>query len=290
MGSRYTNLTLYGIEQDRLLSYLSSIARDSYVSPTENQFVTVYDIAFESSVEDEPLYGAYEKVFRSSLPQEHADEHMRLLKMAFSKSRAGLAKSSELDTQSKNILKQYGGTTEGILVCWATHLSKRFSCPALAVYMRDDSQFWYHLSQNGKMIDEYTTYAETGWQPGQPILSENGMEIKGGDAEKLCLAFGKPERTDEVEIILRKPHQYDKYVGFVATPDYGSLINSQGFQDSITRHQALALALGIPLWWVLHMSYTSITGGEVADLFEDYALSSTEIEQKIAMLKQAKPK
>ncbi|MDX2211645.1 MAG: hypothetical protein SFY66_00015 [Oculatellaceae cyanobacterium bins.114] len=288
MGIRYTNLTLYGLSQKDVLDYLSSIKQNSYISPTENGFTVIYDDSFESVSISDKLRKAYERSALIGVPETHHDEVLAHVRFALSHSQEGQNKIRGLGVRSHEILEQYHGTIEGNLVCWATHLSAQFSCPALAVYLRDDSQFWYHLSQDGVMVDEYTTYAEQDWQPGQPILSETGVDIKGGDAQKLSAAFGKPEKADEVEVILRKPHSYSNYIGFTPFPNYEELLALDGFQDSVVRHQALAIALGMPLWWVISMSYQAIAGGEMEDLFEDYAPDGPSSKQAKALLKRAK--
>ncbi|MBD2493262.1 hypothetical protein [Nostoc sp. FACHB-280] len=293
MGTRYVNLTLYGVTQDELINYLADRGYNSYVSPTENNFTTIYDSSFETSgninnnANTESMYQAYARMFQ--LHNMDSDQNLQLLKYAVTQPHNELAKVKSLDNQANKFLRQYSGTKEGILVCWASHLSQKFSCSALAVYVRDDSQFWYHLSRNGKMIDEYTTYAGENWQPGKAIFSELGTKIKGGDAKKFCVAFNQENKIDEVESILRKPQGFGINDEISIESKYGDLLNLNAFPDAVTRHHTLTLALGITPWWVLHMSYIAITQGEAKDYFDDYEkIYGLSSDQAMALLKQAK--
>ncbi|BAY83341.1 hypothetical protein NIES267_28280 [Calothrix parasitica NIES-267] len=298
MGNRYANLTLYGVKQDDLVDYLSRLGFDSYVSPTENKFTTMYDSSFEVNADSfgndadiERQLQAYEKNFRrSGMPEEYVRENLRIVRIGLSQAQSDVGKVSNLDARSKKIFKQYSGTVEGALVCWTTHLSKRFSCPAFAVILRDDSQMWYHLSVNSSMIDEYTTYADHTWQPGRGITTEDGTEIKGGDANKVCGAFGLEAKTNQLKIILSKPHGRDRNYRFTETIlNCEALINLQSFPDSIIRHHALALSLGMTPWWVLHLSYSAINKGEAKEYIEDYLPHAPSAEEAMKLLKQAQP-
>ncbi|MBD3886387.1 hypothetical protein IFO70_32390 [Phormidium tenue FACHB-886] len=295
MGCQYANLTLYGVNQDTLVRYLSDIGLDSYVSPTQNQFTVMYDSSFEivpgspeSNSELVQLnYKASQMLEYTTQP--HLKAMAELYRLAVAQSQPIVAKLKALDMYSGAIQKRYGGTTEGVLVCWASHLSKKFCCPAFAVYLRDDFQLWYHLSSNGVMVDEYATYATDDWQPGQGIQSELGDKIKGGNARELCNIFGKEAKVNEVEIILRKPHDSNSQHGFGSELNYGDLLSLSSFPNETLRHQSLALALGLPVFWVLYMSYSAISQGEAEDYFDDYISHDSSIQYSIAMLKQAQP-
>ena len=295
MSCQYTNLALYGVDQDELVEYLSMIGKDSYVSPTQNQFTVMYDSSFDispGSFEDNSdlaqlNHKATQMIEHTTQPYLRA--MAELYRLAIAQSQPIVAKLKALDKHSSEILKQYGGTTEGVLACWASHLSRKFCCPAFTTYLRDDSQFWYHLSLNGVMTDEYTTYALNDWQPGQGIQSELGNKIKGGNAKTLCSTYHTEEKTNEVEIILRKPCISSSNHEFTSEINYEILLGLSSFPNEILRHQALVLALGMPACWTLYMSYSAITQGEAEDYLDDYVVHNSSIENSLSMLKQAQP-
>ena len=66
----------------------------------------------------------------------------------------------------------------------ASRLSRELRCPVLAVLNHDDDVFWYQLYLSGELADEYDSspgYFDPSVEPSAPA---------GGDAEKLCSAFG----------------------------------------------------------------------------------------------------
>jgi len=121
----------------------------------------------------------------------------------------------------------------------ARHLSARLECAALAVVNHDDDVLWLGLYERGKVVDEYTS------APGYFDGEERAPE--GGDAERLCRAFGAEGRDAEVEAALRVPA--------------GS---EAGFVFEFERHQALVQALGLPLIAV-GAGFTYIEEGELPD-------------------------
>lgn len=121
MGIQYGNLTLHEVHQEELIDYLNEVGRDAYVSPTFNEFTTVYDKAVDGSNGED------------------------------------LAKLVKLDSRARGIINQYRYGSYSALVCLASHLSERFSCFALAFHIYDGDIFWYHLNQGGEMLDEYIT-------------------------------------------------------------------------------------------------------------------------------------
>ncbi|HVA51091.1 MAG TPA: hypothetical protein VNH11_32420 [Pirellulales bacterium] len=122
-------------------------------------------------------------------------------------------------------------------------LSRQFDCPVLAVLNHDDDILWYQLYVGGELIDEYNScpdYFEAdesfdGDEPGGP---------SGGDAEKLCRAFGAGN-VAAVEKVLRSSGD-DSYV------------------FAVERHQDLVQALGIPSFGV-GAGYRNIMNGESPD-------------------------
>jgi hypothetical protein len=71
---------------------------------------------------------------------------------------------------------------DAILTELATELSRKFDCVALAVLNHDDDVLWYQLCQSGKLTDEYNS---------SPNYFDGGYAApSGGDAAKLCAAFG----------------------------------------------------------------------------------------------------
>src|SRR5512138_2530573 len=104
----------------------------------------------------------------------------------------------------------------------ASRLSKEFDCPVLAVLNHDDDIFWYQLYLSGELADEYDS------SPGYFDPSAEPSAPAGGDAQKLCSAFGTASVAD-VESILRK-----------------SSFDEGGYTFAVERHADLARALGIP--------------------------------------------
>ena len=70
--------------------------------------------------------------------------------------------------------------------------------PAFAVCNHDDDVLWYALAVGGRVVDRYNSFPS--------YFDEGGEEPEGGDAERLCAAFGRAERRTEVEALLRRHH------------------------------------------------------------------------------------
>lgn len=235
MGIQYSNITLHGVNRETSIDYLSQINRDAYVSPTINEFTTIYDKAA-----DGPDWKAITQLVK-------------------------------LDSKAKVIRRLYGYGTYFALVCLARHLSEKFSCSALAVHVYDGSILWYHLSQNGKMLDEYTTCGD---YYGQPVINFNNkfknQPIQGGNSKKLCEAFsGKSMNETEVETILRKPNGTSSKIT-LDVPYYSALLAIETYSSPVMRHEALARALGICPGLVLGLNYMAIETGELVQWWEDF--------------------
>lgn len=100
----------------------------------------------------------------------------------------------------------------------ATKLSRTLRCPLLAVLNHDDDILWYQLYRDGKLEDEYDS------SPGYFDESAELSGPAGGDAAKLCAAFGS-SKAEEVERVLRKSvFDDDGYV--FAFERHGDLVNA----------------------------------------------------------------
>jgi len=115
---------------------------------------------------------------------------------------------------------------QGIISALAAQLSNDLRCAVLAVLNHDDDIFWYQLYLSGELADEYDSSPEYFDESAGP------SEPTGGDAEKLCRAFGA-RNVAAVESILRKPES-----------DLG------GYVFAVQRHADLARALGLPTFAV----------------------------------------
>ena len=120
-------------------------------------------------------------------------------------------------------------------------LSRGFDCPVLAVFVYDDDVLYYRLFEHGELVDEYDSAPDQFDEDADP---DNPVGPSGGDAQKLCQAFGVQKAT-EVERILRT----------------GSGL-SGGYDFEIFRHEALCKALGLP-GFAVAAGYGYITRGEV---------------------------
>ena len=180
VGQFYTNLTLRGVDQRRVIETLSANYRRAFVSPAINGMVVVYD--------------------------------------------------EECEQQNPQVIMDVG-----------RHLSALFNCPLLAVMVHDDDVLCYWLFDKGKTSDEYVSspsYFEPSPQPAEP---------EGGDAEKLCQAFGCAAPAHEVDAILRK-----------------SAVDADGFLSETERHRSLAQVLGLPVCSVA-VGYEYLKAGRVPE-------------------------
>ena len=119
----------------------------------------------------------------------------------------------------------------------ASHLSASLHCPVLAVLDHDDDILWYQLYEDGKLTDEYDStpgYFDPSAEPSAPA---------GGDAERLCRAFGASD-VAAVEAVLRK-----------------SSFDADGYAFAHERHADLVRTLGLPEFAVLK-AYASFERGE----------------------------
>jgi hypothetical protein len=129
-----------------------------------------------------------------------------------------------------------------ILADLAAKLSTELNCATLAILNHDDDILWYQLYEGGALVDHYNSSPDYfDFRPkGQP------RGPTGGNAEKLCRAFGS-EHVARVETILRK-----------------SALDEDGYVFAFQRHADLFEALGLPSFGVA-VSYASFEEGEIPE-------------------------
>jgi hypothetical protein len=89
----------------------------------------------------------------------------------------------------------------------------------------DDDMLWYGLFDKGRLTDEYNSW---------PDYFEHGTSPPtGGDARKLCAAFGRGGKEKEVETVLREASREE-----------------DGYVFAMERHADLVQALGLPAFAV----------------------------------------
>ena len=129
---------------------------------------------------------------------------------------------------------------QGVINALAARLSREFGCPVLAVLNHDDDLLWYQLHVDGELADEYDS------SPGYFDPSAEPSDPSGGDAHRLCSAFGA-SNVAEVESVLRK-----------------SSFDEDGYVFAVERHTDLFRALGIPSIGV-GSGFCYVTTGELPD-------------------------
>ena len=251
MGVRYHNIVLQGVTQQELADYLAQFSFDCYISPPFNEYTALYEMA---------MYENY------SFGLSHIFTTSRQLPKL-------IKKAGQLD----RLMRQYEEPYLAALVCLTSHLSARFSCSALAVRADGDwAFFWYHLSRNGIMLDEYTTRSGSDWRPGRGIKDfSKDLSVdtpKGGDAHKLCSAFGREHCVQDIHTILQKPSDYESFWREEEGEDrYLALLKMDRYDCSL-RHEALARALGMRPCWVVGMDYLCCEGsGDFWAVYTDVA-------------------
>ena len=117
-------------------------------------------------------------------------------------------------------------------------LSQKLSCAALAVLLHDDDLLLYSLHENGRVVDEYASGS----------FDDISTGPEGGDAARLCRAFGAT-RTADVETILRT----DRAGG-----------SGGGYVFETERHEDLVKALGLPLL-AIAIGYNYLEQGDLPE-------------------------
>lgn len=133
-----------------------------------------------------------------------------------------------------------------VLAGLAYWLSAGLGCPLLVVLNHDDSVLWYQLYLQGALQDEYDSCPDY-FSSGPDDLSATTGPA-GGDAQKLCAAFGTGN-VNAVAAILQK-----------------SSGEAPGYVFETERHADLAAALGIPEFSV-GVGYEHFAAGELPEGF-----------------------
>ena len=116
-------------------------------------------------------------------------------------------------------------------------LSSRTGRAALGFANYHDDALEYLLAESGQIVDRYNSY---------PGFMKKGREVpEGGDAHRLCMAFGAPEQEAAVEGLLRRTRR-------IMGPEIG-------------RHEQLLEQLGIPTDFTL-LGYEYVNRGELAEV------------------------
>ena len=131
------------------------------------------------------------------------------------------------DSQDQDLVRELG-----------KKLSRELGEAVLAVLNHDDDIFWYALFKKGKCTDEYDS------SPGYFDPESNPQSPSGGNAAKLCTAFGSPN-IQETEKILRKSSYED-----------------DGYTFAVERHADLVKELNLPDFAV-GFGFTYIAQGEL---------------------------
>ncbi len=141
-----------------------------------------------------------------------------------------------------------------------SQLSAHFHCPALVALLHDDDIFLYQAYQNGELIDEYDS------TPGYFDRDAGWLPPSGGDATKLCAAFGvsSPEDIGEVDAILH-------YSDIEADDDDQDL-----YYGPEERHQDLAEAIGFPPF-AASMGYYRVEAIEEGCIPEERGIARSEL-------------
>lgn len=122
-------------------------------------------------------------------------------------------------------------------------MTGRLSCSALAAVLHDDDVLYLWLFRDGRVLDTYDSlpgYFDPAAEPGAP---------SGGDGRLLCEVFGRPDRQEWVDRLLRANLLEDE------------LPNIDG---ELGRHRAIAEELGMPPF-VAGLGYAVIAGGYVPE-------------------------
>lgn len=117
-------------------------------------------------------------------------------------------------------------------------LSSRLGRPALGFSNYDDDVLEYLLAEEGRIVDRYDSY------PGLFKRKAGDVPV-GGDARRLCAAFGVPRQESAIAAVLRQAHRE--------------------FVVEIERHEQLLQLLGLPTDFPL-LGYEYVDRGELAEV------------------------
>ena len=133
-----------------------------------------------------------------------------------------------------------------VITLLASRLSRQLRCPVLALLNHDDDILAYWLYISGELADEYDS------SPGYFDPAAEVSPPAGGDAQKVCNAFGA-NAVAEVESVLRKVPRDDEFY----------------FADD--RHRDLARLLGVPLF-VVGAGFRYVSQGELPEGLDEDSL------------------
>lgn len=138
-----------------------------------------------------------------------------------------------MDEQSPRAIERLGRAVTGAL-----------SCSALAAVLHDDDVLYLWLFRDGRVRDRYDS---------SPAYFEPRSDHRPpeGDARLICAAFGRPDRRERVERLLRADLLREELPGVPGERE---------------RHAALATELGTPPF-VAGVCYSAIAGGYVPRKF-----------------------
>jgi hypothetical protein len=124
-------------------------------------------------------------------------------------------------------------------------VTKELSCVAMTAVLHDDDVLYLWLFGKGKLRDHYNSC---------PAYFDDSLspEPTGGDGQMICHAFGRPERAQEVEKLLR--------INLLDAPE-------SEIPGERERHAALAAQLGMPSF-VAGLGYSAIAGGYIPSEFK----------------------
>lgn len=164
---------------------------------------------------------------------------------------AALAGRSALVTPPDNgcvvVFDEEAERNPEVFVDLAVRLSRALDCPVLVVLNHDDDVFTYQLYLRGELADEYDStlgYFDPSAEPSDP---------EGGDARKLCEAFGAND-VASVEGILRR-----------------SSFDEDGYVLAVERHADLVRALAISSFAV-GAGYDYVSRGELPEGLDENVL------------------
>jgi hypothetical protein len=131
---------------------------------------------------------------------------------------------------------------------YAADFSRRFSCPVLVVHEFDNDLLNYQLYDAGQFVDDYDSAPDY-------FDESKDSAPSGGDAQKLCAAFGLMHLVDQVNAVLRHennfsddpaennflsgPDLHDNLVAALGLPPFASLQNI-GWDDTDSPAMAAA--------------------------------------------------
>ncbi len=141
---------------------------------------------------------------------------------------AGQKRTAYVSPTMNDFTVVYDKATEGqdtdVLQGLAQSLTRQFKCAGLASLVHDSDVYLYWLYDGGRLLDSYNS------MPAYFDEDDSDAAPEGGDAQKLCKAFGRPDSVEVVAGIFESVEQ--------------SAGEEPLFAEEI--HAQLAEALGMP--------------------------------------------